>query len=79
MKVQQEISGIGKIILQYLKEKGDGLDAEALWLELRKQGHQMCVCSVYLNLKKLAKLNRLKKTQTADRKYVYALNITETD
>lgn len=76
MKAQQGISGISKIILQYLEENGDGLDAEALWLELRKQGHRMCVCSVYLNLKKLAKLNRLKKTQTADRKYVYALNVT---
>ncbi|MBB2150085.1 transcriptional repressor [Pedobacter gandavensis] len=76
MKVQQGISGISKIILQYMEENGDGLDAEALWLKLRKQGHQMCVCSVYLNLKTLAKLNRLKKTQTADRKYVYALNVT---
>ncbi|WP_316841065.1 transcriptional repressor [Pedobacter gandavensis] len=79
MKVQHKISGISKIILQYLEETGDTLDAEALWLELRKQGHHMCVCSVYLNLKKLAKLNSLKKTQTADRKYVYALNITGTD
>lgn len=74
MKAQQGISGISKIILQYLEENGGGLDAEALWLELRKQGHRMCVCSVYLNLKKLAKLNQLQKTQTADRKYVYALN-----
>ncbi|WP_316750493.1 transcriptional repressor [Pedobacter gandavensis] len=74
MKAPQGISGISKIILQYLEENEDGLDAEALWLELRKQGHQMCVCSVYLNLKKLAKLNRLQKTQTAARKYVYALN-----
>lgn len=73
MMAQQGISGISKIILKYLEENGDGLDAEALWLQLRKQGHRMCVCSVYLNLKKLAKLNRLQKTQNPDRKYVYAL------
>lgn len=74
MKAQHGISGISKIILQYLEESGDALDAEALWLELRKKGHQMCVCSIYLNLKKLEKINRIQKTRNEERKYVFTLN-----
>lgn len=74
MKAQHRISRISKIILQYLEETKNALDAETLWLELRKQGHRMCVCSIYINLKKLEKVKLLQKTQAADRKYVFALN-----
>jgi len=73
MEAKHGISRISRVILQYMEENGDGLDAETLWLELRKHGHRMCVCSVYINLKKLEKMKRLQKTQAADRKYVFAL------
>lgn len=69
--VKNKVSGISGIILQYLAESGKALDAETLWLELRLQGHSMSICSVYINVKKLARINLLYKTQDENRKYIY--------
>ncbi|WP_410478513.1 transcriptional repressor [Pedobacter gandavensis] len=74
MGAKHGISKISKVILQYLEENDNALDAEALWLKLREQGHRMCVCSIYLNLKKLEKMKRLQKIENPERKSVYILN-----
>lgn len=72
---QNKVSGISCIILEYLSESGKALDAETLWLELRHQGHCMSICSIYINVRKLARMSLLYKTQDGSRKYIYSVNI----
>jgi|GEM_PF-1913441 len=71
--VQNKVSGISSIIIEYLAESRKALDAETLWLELRHQGHCMSICSVYINVRKLARMNLLFKTQDENRKYIYSI------
>ncbi|WP_158557160.1 transcriptional repressor [Mucilaginibacter conchicola] len=60
-------------ILAMLKKSEKGLDAEAIYFQLRETGLRISISSVYSKLKKLVGTNMVSKTSSEGR-FVYVIN-----
>lgn len=72
-----KLSPNARAILDYLAETGIKTDAETIWLDLRRKGHPISICSIYDNLRRLTIYNRVQKIQFDCRTYLYTVNAEE--
>jgi Fe2+ or Zn2+ uptake regulation protein len=64
-----------KTVYLYLRDYGKEIDAETLWLELKKNGAALSIGSVYLKLKKLENEGLVLRIYAGGRKFVYKCKI----
>lgn len=64
-----------RTVYLYLRDYGKEIDAETLWLELKKSGAAMSIGSVYLKLKKLENEGLVLRIHAGGRKFVYKCKI----
>lgn len=72
------LNSMEQSVFHYLCSHPREIDAESLWLELKREGIMLSIGSVYLKLKKLEAEGLVVKVHDGGRKFLYKSN-TVTD
>jgi len=73
--ITDNLNVMERTVYLYLRNCGGEIDAETLWLELKKRGAILSIGSVYLKLKKLENDGLIIRIHAGGRKFVYKCKI----